>query len=368
MPAISVIMPVYNSENYLRSAIDSVLNQTFRDFELILIDDGSKDGSGAICDEYGDKDSRVVVVHQENTGLCGARNRGLTMAQGEYLTFIDNDDLYMPTLLEDNYKLAVKHHAGMVKFGRVRADVCGDSLEKVIYVTAPNLYVYQGEEVRSQFFHMHGLRIFDYVWDGLYKASIIRKYALQFDESMRFGSEDSKMTYQVYQHTSTLVINPQAYYIYFKRLSHSVSARFDQNVIDSLLIVSDLQYDIWQYVYPNGLQYSETIPLAMTDLITLLQRALLHKSCPYYFAEKKRLLRSLKKHPAYDFPWNKTISKQVRAVSKTKWLMAALYAHANYGLLISLSKIYLRFILVKQRKTIRYNKIRFADDLEVITR
>ena len=340
MPAISVIMPVYNSENYLRSAIDSVLNQTFRDFELILIDDGSKDGSGAICDEYGDKDSRVVVVHQENTGLCGARNRGLTMAQGEYLTFIDNDDLYMPTLLEDNYKLAVKHHAGMVKFGRVRADVCGDSLEKVIYVTAPNLYVYQGEEVRSQFFHMHGLRIFD--------------YALQFDESMRFGSEDSKMTYQVYQHTSTLVINPQAYYIYFKRLSHSVSARFDQNVIDSLLIVSDLQYDIWQYVYPNGLQYSETIPLAMTDLIT--------------FAEKKRLLRSLKKHPAYDFPWNKTISKQVRAVSKTKWLMAALYAHANYGLLISLSKIYLRFILVKQRKTIRYNKIRFADDLEVITR
>lgn len=122
MPAISVIMPVYNSENYLRSAIDSVLNQTFRDFELILIDDGSKDGSGAICDEYGDKDSRVVVVHQENTGLCGARNRGLTMAQGEYLTFIDNDDLYMPTLLEDNYKLAVKHHAGMVKFGR---DRCG---------------------------------------------------------------------------------------------------------------------------------------------------------------------------------------------------------------------------------------------------
>lgn len=169
MPAISVIMPVYNSENYLRSAIDSVLNQTFRDFELILIDDGSKDGSGAICDEYGDKDSRVVVVHQENTGLCGARNRGLTMAQGEYLTFIDNDDLYMPTLLEDNYKLAVKHHAGMVKFGRVRADVCGDSLEKVIYVTAPNLYVYQGKKSGHSFFICMDYGYLTMCGMGLYK-------------------------------------------------------------------------------------------------------------------------------------------------------------------------------------------------------
>lgn len=368
MPAISVIMPVYNSEKYLHSAIDSVLKQTFRDFELILIDDGSKDSSGIICDKYAQADSRVTVIHQDNTGLCGARNVGIKVAKGNYLAFIDNDDLYMPTLLEDNYALAIKYQADMVKFGRARADINGESLEKVIYVNAPDLRIYEGDQVRTAFFDIHGLRIFDYVWDGLYNASIFRKYQLYFDEFMRFGSEDSKMTYQFYQYTTTLVVNPQVYYLYFKRLSHSVSARFDQNIIDSLLKVSDLQYEIWQHVFSDELPNSRTILLAMSDLITILQRALLHKSCPYSFAEKKRLLCTFRIHPAYEFSWNRKISKQVRAVSKPKWVMAVLYAHGQYGLLLTLSKIYLRYIHMKQRQTIRRDKLRFERDLESIAR
>ena len=89
---ISIITPVYNAEKYLRCCIDSIIAQTFTDFELLLIDDGSKDKSGAICDEYAAKDARIRVFHKENGGVSSARNLGLDNAKGEWITFIDSDD------------------------------------------------------------------------------------------------------------------------------------------------------------------------------------------------------------------------------------------------------------------------------------
>lgn len=101
MPKISVIIPVYNTEKYLHRCIDSVLAQTFIDFELLLIDDGSKDSSGAICDEYAEKDSRVRVFHKENGRVSSARNVGLDNARGEWVTFVDSDDWISKDYLEE---------------------------------------------------------------------------------------------------------------------------------------------------------------------------------------------------------------------------------------------------------------------------
>ena len=92
MPQISVIVPVYNAEKYLHRCIDSILAQTFSDFELLLIDDGSKDNSGRICDEYAAKDSRIRVFHKKNGGVSSARNMGLDNAKGDWITFVDSDD------------------------------------------------------------------------------------------------------------------------------------------------------------------------------------------------------------------------------------------------------------------------------------
>ena len=92
MPQISVIVPVYNTEKYLHRCIDSILAQTFTDFELLLIDDGSTDNSGTICDEYATKDSRVRVFHKKNGGVSSARNLGVDNAKGEWVTFVDSDD------------------------------------------------------------------------------------------------------------------------------------------------------------------------------------------------------------------------------------------------------------------------------------
>ena len=100
MPVISVIVPVYKVEDYLRECVDSILAQSFADFELILVDDGSPDSCGVICDEYAKIDSRVRVIHQENMGLSGARNTGIDVAVGEYITFIDSDDAVLDIYLE----------------------------------------------------------------------------------------------------------------------------------------------------------------------------------------------------------------------------------------------------------------------------
>lgn len=100
MPTISVIVPIYKVESYLRQCVDSILGQTFRDFELILVDDGSPDGCPAICDDYARQDERIVVIHQKNSGLSAARNAGLDIAGGAFIFFVDSDDWIAPTTLE----------------------------------------------------------------------------------------------------------------------------------------------------------------------------------------------------------------------------------------------------------------------------
>ena len=99
-PEISVIVPVYRVEKYLNDCIDSILAQTFTDFELILVDDGSPDGCPALCDAAAAKDSRIRVIHQKNRGLSGARNAGLDAAEGEWIAFVDSDDMLLPQALE----------------------------------------------------------------------------------------------------------------------------------------------------------------------------------------------------------------------------------------------------------------------------
>lgn len=114
MPTISVIVPVYKVEPYIHQCIDSILAQTYTDFELILVDDGSPDNCGLICDEYAKQDDRIRVIHQENRGLSAARNAGIDVAKGEYLTFIDSDDWITAHYLEKLYTAAINTDADIV--------------------------------------------------------------------------------------------------------------------------------------------------------------------------------------------------------------------------------------------------------------
>ncbi|EGO6689884.1 glycosyltransferase, partial [Enterococcus faecalis] len=113
MPKISIIVPVYNVEKYLEKCVRSILAQTFTDFELILVDDGSPDSSGAMCDQFAEQDQRVKVIHKENGGLSDARNAGIEIATGEYLGFVDSDDYIADDMYELLYTNIVKEDADL---------------------------------------------------------------------------------------------------------------------------------------------------------------------------------------------------------------------------------------------------------------
>ena len=132
MMKVSVIMPVYNGEKFLETTVKTILDQSLDDLELILVNDGSKDGSAKLCDEFAQMDPRVRVIHQKNQGICGARNTGLNAARGEYIAFADQDDDCLPGWLSDNYEVAKEYDADLVKSGRIAEtiDENGNLLKK----------------------------------------------------------------------------------------------------------------------------------------------------------------------------------------------------------------------------------------------
>lgn len=175
MPKISVIVPVYKAEKYLHRCIDSILNQTFKDFEVLLIDDGSPDRSGEICDEYAKIDSRVRVFHKQNGGVSSARQCGLNNTKGEYVIHADPDDWVEPDILESMYSKALEDNADMV--------ICD------YYITKRNkeTLVYQNIDKTN---HLELLRQFllgkyhGACWNKLVKANLFAKYNIEFNKDI----------------------------------------------------------------------------------------------------------------------------------------------------------------------------------------
>ena len=176
MPKISIIVPVYQAEKYLRQCIDSILAQTFTDWECILVDDGSSDESGAICDDYAAKDPRITVIHKGNGGVSSARNVALERITGTWLAFVDSDDCLYPNALQKWIEVAEKNNLDMVQchFNRehIEGQVASDETE-----------------VLSATQYADSERYLTCVWGTLFKTSIVKKHSLRFDENVRLGED-----------------------------------------------------------------------------------------------------------------------------------------------------------------------------------
>lgn len=179
MCKISIITPVYKVESYLCKCIDSILNQTFTDFELIIVDDGSPDSCGAIADEYEKKDSRVRVIHKENGGAPSARNTGIKEATGEYFYFPDSDDWLEPTYIQTLYDIAVKTDAQLVISGFVMEYYERDS-DQSYAVSVPERIFADQKAVRDNLHNYFNNMMMAVPWNKLYKADYIRDKNLLF--------------------------------------------------------------------------------------------------------------------------------------------------------------------------------------------
>lgn len=232
MVDISIIMPVYNSEKYIGHTIESILAQSQKNFELILVDDGSKDSSGAICDRYAAKDERIKVIHKENQGICATRNRGLAEAVGRYIAFCDNDDEFLEGLLKDNLQLADRYDADVVRFSRRKTVIKGD---KVMSVSETKGFqdCFIANDQFGEYYDQINLAG-EGVWSGIYKKAFLDEHQIRFNEDMKYGYEDLYFVTEVYLHEPSIVLNTKVYYNWIMRYQHSTSGKTNINNIEAL--------------------------------------------------------------------------------------------------------------------------------------
>ena len=210
----SFILPIYKVEKYLSDCIESILKQSINDYEIILVDDGSPDSCPSICDSYAKKDSRIVVVHKKNGGLCDARNAGLNVAKGEYILFLDPDDYIEPNYLEvidsniGNYDLLVFSFYNVYKNKRIKGfgeDKILTNFEAQEYLVADSKYC-------------------GYVWNKVYKKEILDKYNINFDLNVTM-SEDIMFTFQYLERIEDVKVIDKAIINYRQRKSSIISKK-----------------------------------------------------------------------------------------------------------------------------------------------
>lgn len=230
-PTVSVIVPAYNAENFIESCVESILRQTYTDFELILVNDGSKDSTSAICHRLAAQDSRITVIDQENGGSSSAKNTGLGIARGSYIEFIDADDTldeaYMEQLLrgtaEDEADLCV----GNVAFVDMKAG------KQVLSRPSPKLHegMFTLKEYLSHYKDYMPHAIVGAPWNKLFRRSIIEEHHLRFDETTR-NNEDTWFNLAYLRHCGKVFVSASPFYHYINHQSGSASRRYIDDIID----------------------------------------------------------------------------------------------------------------------------------------
>ncbi len=243
---ISIIVPVYNVERYLETALDSILNSTYQDFEIILVDDGSTDKSGLICDQYRERDNRIRVVHQANSGASAARNTALDLARGEYIAFVDGDDSVHPMMLE-TLKAAID--SGDYDFSMVHYWFVEEKDRDSIWAENKKCPLNEYKELSQDAF-MRGLLDnsdealkYNFLWNKLYKRSLI--------DNIRFTQtsiEDMEWNCRVCMNMKAkkaILVKDKLYYYLHREdsLSRGIGERYLGRMSSYLLCLKDIPED-----------------------------------------------------------------------------------------------------------------------------
>ena len=211
-PMVSIVVPIYNAENYLRRCVDSILNQEYTDFELLLVNDGSTDASGDICEEYGDQDPRVIVIQKENTGVSDSRNRALDRARGKYLQFLDSDDWITPDATRLFVRAAEEYGCDMVisDFYRVvgeRLSPKGDIEEEGVLTR---------EEFAAHMMENPADFYYGVLWNKLYRRDIVEEHNLRMDTDINW-CEDFMFNLEYIRYAKVFYALHAPIYYYVKR-------------------------------------------------------------------------------------------------------------------------------------------------------
>lgn len=234
-PKVSIIIPCYNVEKYLKRCLLSIVKQTLKEIEIILVDDGSTDNTSMLCDEWAKKDSRIKVIHKQNEGLGYARNSGLNLAQGEYIAFVDSDDYVDINMYEQLYNSSERGKYDAIFCG-LRQEIAPQSYIQV--QDFDNITIFKEEQMSRlalSFLHKTELtpysRLFMSVWHGIYKRELIETLHLRFYSEREILSEDLPFQITFFKNSRNILFIPNCLYTYClntSSLSHDIKlSKFD---------------------------------------------------------------------------------------------------------------------------------------------
>lgn len=246
---LSVIMPVYNVEDTVTKAIESVLNQTMKDLELILVNDGSTDKSGEICDRYTAENTRVQVIHKKNGGLSSARNAGLDKASGKYVTFIDSDDYLEPHIYEQFNAHYKKETMDLFFF-----NICRIRNNKEVILQSENIQLRGSKEIIEALFDYKGVDF--YAWNKIYRKELFSD--IRYPEGRLY--EDIIPSYEVAKKSSNAIVTDQVGYYYIDNVTSIVNSQFNPKQYDNVLQREILLKKI-------ETEFPELIPKALEKLL-----------------------------------------------------------------------------------------------------
>lgn len=285
---ISVIVPIYDVEKYLKICIDSILKQTYGNIEIILIDDGSPDGCPKICDEYKKKDARVIVIHKENGGLSDARNTGLRIAKGEYVTFVDSDDYLNLNFLSIMYNKIEELGSDIAFCDYMSVDE--SSLKQFSY-TQGNSVTMSNVECLTNVYRprKHGMSFV--AWGKIYKKRLFDEHTIEFPVGKIH--EDTYTTYKLLYHSSKITFISNELYYYRKRSGSIMDKGFSLKSLDKLEAVSEASLFFWRREERELLTHALN-----SELLTCID---LYKKAKYENVEirkiiKKQYLNDMKKY------------------------------------------------------------------------
>ncbi len=290
MDLISVIVPVYNVEGYLRRCVDSILAQTYENLEILLVDDGATDSSGAICDEYASKDPRVRVIHKENGGLSSARNAGIDEARGDYLAFVDSDDWIEPETYAYLLGLIRKYNVKLSYTGRY--DVEEATGERTV-----GLCPEKEEKIPAQEFVG---RIF--LWDHVDSAACDKLYHSSLFEHHRYPlgrvCEDVPVTYRVVLETDYVAVGNRPMYNYYHRKGSITQGSISEKTFHFSQHTGEIYADIREN-HPDIAPQARYLRVRSLSHILLVLETEGEKSWERFPEEYKEARRELGKHIAF---------------------------------------------------------------------
>lgn len=303
MPEVSVIVPVYKAEQYLDRCVKSILEQTYQNFELILVDDGSPDNSPSLCDEWAKNDNHIYVIHKENGGASSARNAGLKIAKGNWIAFADSDDWLDRTALKTLYDLANQYNVPMAIGGmRVVQKYTDASI-----VMKQNARVLSNADLMSRFFRLNGEPDTHSVWGAIIRRDILDDYS--FIEGRM--NEDVETCYYLARKCEAAVYTDAPLYNYFKNIEGVTNSGFSKKKLDLLDIWDIVQKQVEQFTPEYSYACEMNCKRARFTLLTQMSLNGYDHHDPFMIETKKRLKREVRKAFWELMRWKMPINRKV---------------------------------------------------------